>query len=132
TNTLVSALLFRGSSSYLVQLWLERKITPLVCRETVDEFLRVLNYPKFKLSTLQIEAVAEKYLRYAWQMTLENNALPADFPQCRDSKDQIFVELAYFGKADVLISGDADLLILGEIVPFAIETPAHFKLRYLK
>ena len=129
TNALISALLFRGHSSFLAQLWQEQKITPLVCKETVNEFLRVLDYPKFKLSTLQIETVAEMYLCYVQQITLDSEKLPTKLPQCRDVKDQIFIELAYQGKADVLISGDADLLVLKKQLPFVIETPVNFKLR---
>ena len=129
TNALISALLFRGHSSFLTQLWQEQKITPLVCKETVNEFLRVLDYPKFKLSTLQIETVAEMYLCFVQQIILDREKLPTKLPQCRDVKDQIFIELAYQGKADVLISGDTDLLILEKRLPFVIETPANFKLR---
>jgi len=47
-------------------------------------------------------------------------------PHCRDENDQMFTELACVGKADVLVSGDADLLIIFDQCPFTIETPADF------
>jgi predicted nucleic acid-binding protein len=42
TNTVVSALLFRGALSWLVEHWRDREVAPLVCRETANELARVL------------------------------------------------------------------------------------------
>ena len=50
TNVVVLALLFTGISSKLVQLWQGGAITALVSRSILEEYLRVLSYPKFKLS----------------------------------------------------------------------------------
>ena len=59
TNALVSALLFSGISSKLVSLWQNGLITPLLSREILDEYLRVLSYPKFALSEEEILPFAE-------------------------------------------------------------------------
>jgi putative PIN family toxin of toxin-antitoxin system len=45
---------------------------------------------------------------------------------CRDPKDDIFLELAINGHADVIVSGDADLLALHPFRGIPIETPAAF------
>lgn len=45
---------------------------------------------------------------------------------CRDPKDNKFLELAVNGHADVIVSGDADLLILGRFRSIPIMTPAAF------
>jgi predicted nucleic acid-binding protein len=42
----------------------------------------------------------------------------------------VFVELAYAGDADVLVSGDKDLLALADETPFPIETPREFLARF--
>jgi len=47
TSAVISALLFSGVSSKLVSLWQNGLITPLLSREVLDEYLRVLSYPKF-------------------------------------------------------------------------------------
>ena len=47
TNVVVSALLFTGISSKLVPLWQGGVITALVSRNILEEYLRVLSYPKF-------------------------------------------------------------------------------------
>jgi len=44
TNTVISALLFRGSVAWLVTHWQSKTITPLASQETAQEFLRVLAY----------------------------------------------------------------------------------------
>ena len=45
---------------------------------------------------------------------------------CRDPKDDKFLELAVNGRADVIVSGDADLLTLGPFRGIPVLTPAAF------
>jgi putative PIN family toxin of toxin-antitoxin system len=45
---------------------------------------------------------------------------------CRDPKDDKFLELAVNGRADLIISGDADLLALNPFREIPIVTPAAF------
>jgi len=45
---------------------------------------------------------------------------------CRDPKDDKFLELAATGRADVIVSGDADLLALGPFRGILIVDPAIF------
>ncbi len=80
---------------------------------------------------MRIETLANEYLPYVIFVPIDETQLPDNLPQCRDSKNQQFIDLAYFGKADALISGDMDLLIFNGQLPFAVETPATFKTRML-
>jgi len=45
---------------------------------------------------------------------------------CRDPKDDKFLELAVNGRADLIISGDVDLLALDPFRGVPIVTPAAF------
>ena len=54
TNTLVSALIFRGRLSWLREAWQSGQIRPLLCHATATELLRVLAYPKFRLNEDEI------------------------------------------------------------------------------
>ena len=45
---------------------------------------------------------------------------------CRDPRDDKFLELAVAGAADVIVSGDGDLLTLDPFEGIAIMTPARF------
>ena len=49
--------------------------------------------------------------------------------QCRDATDQPFLDLAVSGGADVLVSGDEDLLTLAGQTAFAIESPEELRRR---
>lgn len=45
---------------------------------------------------------------------------------CRDVKDNKFLELAVSGKADYIVSGDEDLLVLNPFRGIPILTPRNF------
>lgn len=128
TNIVLSALIFSaGSLAWIRQAWQRQQLQPLVCRETAGELLRVLAYPKFKLSALEQQELLADFLPYA-----EVVELPApwpDLPACRDEKDQVFLVLAHVGKADALITGDADILALREVFPDLIMTAEAFAAR---
>jgi putative PIN family toxin of toxin-antitoxin system len=110
TNAVVSALLFSGISSKFVSLWQKGLITPLLSREVLDEYLRVLGYPRFELSEGEIkELIQEEILPYAEVVKPKRRLHVVR----RDPSDNKFIECAVAGKARVIISGDRDLLSLG-------------------
>ena len=56
TNTVLSAILFpKGRLAWFREMWEAGRITPMVNRATVQELIRVLAYPKFRLSQEEIE-----------------------------------------------------------------------------
>ena len=124
TNTVISALLFRGRMAWLVAHWQSKIITPLASHETAQEFLRVLEYPKFRLNEQLIHSFAARYLPYVERIERISESL--NCVECRDLNDQKFIQLAMAGKADILVTGDADLLVLQAQTPFEIITPAEY------
>ena len=128
TNTVISALLFRGRMAWLVAHWQSKTITPLASQETAQEFLRVLEYPKFRLNEQLIHSFAVRYLPYVERIERVSGFL--NCVECRDVNDQKFIQLAIAGKADILVTGDADLLVLQDQTPFEIITPAEYRSRY--
>ena len=123
TNVVVSALLFTGISSKLVQLWQGDVITALVSRTILEEYLRVLSYPKFKLSEGDIRGlIQEELLPYVEVVKPGRRLRVVD----RDPSDDKFVECAVAGKARVIISGDKDLLSIGRYQKILIQSPAQF------
>ncbi len=127
TNVVVSALLFRtGRLAWLRAHWQEGYVVPLVSPATVRELTRVLGHAKFRLSEqFRVEALA-LYLPYCKSL----DAVEECPVQCRDAKDQMFLDLAQSGNADFLVSGDADLLILSGKARFLIESPEAYKQRF--
>jgi len=70
----------------------------------------VLAYPKFNLSPDEQRELLADYL--PWCNTVRISNPPPATPQCRDPFDVPFLQLAVVGKADLLPSGDQDLLVL--------------------
>jgi putative PIN family toxin of toxin-antitoxin system len=111
TNCLVSALVFSGKRlAWLRQAWQSGVIVPLVSKDTANELLRVLKYPKFKLTCEEHGLLLADFLPYA--ETVTDFTIPPDLPVIRDQADQMFLTLAVAGKADVLVTGDNDLLVI--------------------
>ncbi|MBN2497868.1 MAG: putative toxin-antitoxin system toxin component, PIN family [Deltaproteobacteria bacterium] len=128
TNVILSALLFTGGRlAWLRSAWETRRFVPLADAQVVRELLRVLAYPKFQLDPQEIQILLSGYLPYVHSV---ENPTPRAQVRCRDPKDQIFLDLAAGGEADVLVTGDRALLELDARVPFAIEKPASFRRRF--
>lgn len=113
TNIALSALVFRGSAAGQVRLaWQRGLIVPLASTHTAQELVRVLAYPKFRLSLLEQEELLADYLPHTQAVRVPKE--PPQVPDCRDPQDVPFMHLAMAGKARVLVSGDRDLLILAD------------------
>lgn len=123
TNTLISALLFGGSLRWLVGHWGNPAVLPLASAATANEFMRVLSYPKFGLERSEMDLVAGRFLVHAVRVVVPIELVCA---RVRDPKDQMFVDLAVAGAADMLVTGDGDLLALVGKVPFRVCTPAEY------
>lgn len=130
TNTVLSAIVFsQGRLTWVRDLWTAREIIPLVSRETSEELICALAYPKFSLNEEEIETLLGSYLPHVETVRVGSKS-PKDLPRCRDAEDQKFLLLAAEGKAEVLVGGDRALLELSGRTPFAIEAPAQFKKRF--
>jgi putative PIN family toxin of toxin-antitoxin system len=110
TNLLVSALVFGGNMARLRFAWQGDRLIPLASKATVTELMRVLAYPKFKLTRTDQEDLLADYLPFC-ETVLMPEQLPV-IPQCRDPFDEPFLILALVGCADYLVTGDRDLLCL--------------------
>jgi uncharacterized protein len=81
----------------------------LVSQATMDEFAAVLARIQSKGFITPEEAIA---LIRAYKECVEWVPILERITACRDPKDDKFLELAVNGKADYLITGDQDLLVL--------------------
>ena len=113
TNVVLSALVFGGGLPGAVRAaWQSGTLRPLASAATVQELVRVLAYPKFRLSAAEQEELLADYLPYVQTVRIPQ-PLPT-VPACRDPLDEPFMQLALAGKARVLVSGDRDLLALAD------------------
>ena len=125
TNCLVSALIFsRSRFAWLREAWQAKRIIALASRDTVSELLRVLAYPKFKLSRDEQETLLAEFLPFV--ETIQVETTPQGLPEIRDIDDVIFLALAAVAQADALISGDGDIQAVRMQFHIPIMTVAEF------
>jgi putative PIN family toxin of toxin-antitoxin system len=111
TNVVLSALVFHdGAAGQVRQAWQRGLLLPLASMATAQELVRVLAYPKFGLSSEEQEELLADYLPYA--VTVRIPQPPPTVPNCRDMLDLPFMHLAVAGNAQVLVTGDRDLLAI--------------------
>jgi putative PIN family toxin of toxin-antitoxin system len=91
----------------------------------VEELTRVLTYPKFRLSTEDRRELLADYIPYCEVVEPTERCAAVS----RDGKDQPLLDLAHSGHAEVLVTGDHDLLVLAGQTRFQIETPEAYRHR---
>lgn len=111
TNVVLSALVFRGGTAGQVrQAWQRGLVLPLASTATVQELVRVLAYSKFRLPPAEQDELLADYLPYVETVRIAQP--PPKVPECRDVLDLPFMHLAVAGRAQMLVSGDRDLLAI--------------------
>lgn len=124
TNIIVSALIFGGKVSRLRLAWQDDVFIPLVSKATTTELIRVLAYPKFKLTPTEQEDLISDYILFCEAVAMPDR-LPV-IPECRDPFDVPFLLLAVVSEADYLVTGDSDLLSLKDNFSCPIITAEDF------
>ena len=123
TNVVISALLFGGTPAKLIALWQSDTIKPVASKEIVDEYLRVLTYPKFKLSEEEINFLLYQEILPYFDV-IETHPGPRIIKS--DPADDKFIRCALAANALYIISGDQHLLALKSYQKFRILTPVEF------
>ena len=98
---------------------------PLISKVTAAELTRVLAYPKFQLSVHDRRELLAEYLPFCEVISVTRKCRIV----CRNTKDQPFLQLAQSGRAELLITGDRDLLALAGKTSFGIEAPEPYRVR---
>ncbi len=123
TNVLISYLLLPDSlTNQAVRYVLKGSIT-LVSDDTLEELASVLARPKFnKYISLEDR---QQFLRHCVRIC-EKVTITKRFQLCRNPKDDMYLELALNANADIIISGDKDLLSLHPFKEVQIVSPARY------
>jgi putative PIN family toxin of toxin-antitoxin system len=122
TNVLVSGLAYPASiPGRILGAWRQGAIDLVLSRYILDEMVRVLpRLRRISLTPAEIRDLADSFLFLA-EIVEPNAELEKAL---RDKADQLVLGTLRSAKADYLITGDKDLLALGELYP--IVTPAVF------
>lgn len=125
TNVVLSALVFAGGRlARLRRGWQQSSFHPLASVATIEELVRALAYPKFKLPLDDRRELLADYLPYCTTVSIP--AKRPRTPPCRDVSDVPFLQLAVVGKAEYLVTGDKDLLGVSGRINFRIVTGEAF------
>jgi uncharacterized protein len=127
TNVLVSALLFGGVPGKLIPLWKEGMVRPKASKDIVEEYIRVLAYPKFQLSEEEINFLLHYEILPYFEILriIEGPVLVA-----KDPSNDKFIHCAQAAGARMIISGDQHLLKLSAYGQIQILSPSDFLAKY--
>ncbi len=123
TNVLISRLLMADSLPGRATRHAVGTGKVLVSDATLDELVDVLARPKFD-RYVTLEERQEFFQRLL--RTVEYVPILRQIQACRDPRDDKFLDVAVNGEADVIITGDGDLLALHPFLGTPILTPADY------
>ncbi len=125
-NVIISAALIEKSVAHqaFAKAVKTANITLLRSEPTLTELLRTIYKTKFDMyfkPPHSREELLVSFINSSLNIEITNNVT-----DCRDPKDNKFLELALSGQADCIISGDKDLLVLHPFNNIPIITPSVF------
>ncbi len=125
TNVLLSGLVYpEGKPGRVIAAWAETRFEVALSLDQLAEIGRVLEYPKIRRRLGWDDERIELFIKqlYIRAEVVELGTISVDVP--RDPGDAPILATLVAAKADVLVTGDGDLLALRAKYP--IETPAEF------
>lgn len=127
TNLWVSFLI-TGNYRQLDRIVTSNRITILFSHELLEELDGTFNKPKLAkhFSSDALERMLRTFDPYITLVSVRSSV-----QTCRDPKDDFLLALAQDGKADILVTGDRDLLVLGHFGRTHIMTIREFLERKL-
>lgn len=108
TNIWISFLIGKSLAG-LTDAIITDRVQVLFSEDLFSELLEVLQRPKFK--RYFSSAAIEQLLVLLYEKT-EWVDIVIEFTDCRDGKDNFLLDLSVSGRANYLITGDSDLLVL--------------------
>ncbi|MEK7415594.1 MAG: PIN domain-containing protein [Planctomycetota bacterium] len=131
TNVLVSSQLTpHGPASVVVGLGLARALQPLVDSRMLDEHEELLRRPEFGFSPADIDAFLERWKQVAVMVTAA--PIPGGVKGLPVPDDVAFLEVAFSGKAEVLVTSNLKHFPERSRHGIAVVTPMVFVTTYLQ
>ena len=115
TNTLISGFLWNGSPAQLLDAGLDSRFPIFSSKALLDEFEATLSAPKFlsrlNAKGLTASGLVTKFRNSCHEVTPSILDLPSNL---RDADDLEVLACAIAVPVDLIVSGDKDLLVLGQ------------------
>lgn len=126
TNILVRAVLKpQGSAGQILDCLRDARFLYLYSDATLNELIDVLGRPrmvsKYGVTPELVEATCSLLL-----LRGESVQSVRDIRVCRDPKDDKFLQVAISGQAEVVVTADEDLIVLGSYEAIPMVQPAEF------
>ena len=113
TNTLLSGLLWRGAPAGLLEMVELRRASLVMSPDLIFELRDVLSRKKLAARIRQIETSApELAAKLARHIQIVNPSIISQPSNLRDADDLPVLACAAAAKADAIVTGDKDLLVL--------------------
>ena len=125
TNVLISGYLWKGATRRALDQVCSGQWTLLRSQAMVEEFIRVLAYEKFGLRPAEIQPFIADLSQISEFVQVRSDVRVIT----EDPTDNIFLNLAVDGAADVVVSGDRHLLAFKEFERIPILSVRSFLLR---
>jgi putative PIN family toxin of toxin-antitoxin system len=122
TNVVLSGLLFSGSTPCRALLKAQANAV-LASGATLLELIEVISRVRFDR---YVERSLRQQLAAEFANACELVQVISPLRACRDPRNDKFLEVAVHGRADRIVSDDADLLALNPFREIAILTPAEY------
>jgi putative PIN family toxin of toxin-antitoxin system len=97
----------RPEQSPLFQAWENHTFTWVTSEQILAEFIEVINRPRLQH---RVRPLVRDALIEALRVRSLFVTPAAEFPHCRDSKDDVIIATAVAAQADFIITTDSDLL----------------------
>jgi putative PIN family toxin of toxin-antitoxin system len=111
TNCVISGLFWRGPARSLLDLARAQRIELFTSPHLIAELAAVLTRPKFARRLQAVQADPENLVKGYASLAYVVKPLPIN-RLCRDPDDDHVLACAQAAHADLIISGDSDLLVL--------------------
>jgi putative PIN family toxin of toxin-antitoxin system len=120
---IISSLLFEGSNHDLAIRYALQNGNILFSLELIEEIDEVLSRAKFRkyITDEEREEFLDSFIDRGILIEVVDVV-----KECRDAKDDKILELSLSGKADLIISGDKDLLVLNPFRSIQIQSVDQF------
>ena len=123
TNVLLSGLLWHGAPHALIEQARTGALTLVSSPALLAELAEVAARAKFQVALVRSNTNPEQMLAQVRLLAEIVDPPPLPAPVSRDPGDDAVLALAVAAQPDLVISGDADLLVLGAHAGIPIVTP---------
>jgi uncharacterized protein len=124
TNVLIAGLLWRGPPHALLESVRAGAVSLVTSPALLAELANVLGRAKFDVIVARTNTSREGSLADLRRLAEVIDAPPLPQPVCRDPDDDAVLALAIAARADLIVSGDDDLLSLHSFQGIQIVAPA--------